>query len=60
MKVYFTAEELHTPEYAEYVRHTSEVWRLNDLRNKEIQAQKEKRNNEILQEAYELAVARMW
>lgn len=60
MKVYFTADELHTPEYAEYVRHTSEVWRLNDVRNKELQAQKEKRYNEILQEAYEHARARMF
>jgi hypothetical protein len=38
MKTYFTADELHTPEYAEYVKHTSEVWRLNDLRNKQLQA----------------------
>lgn len=36
MKTYFTADELHTPEYAEYVKHTSEVWRLNDERNKRI------------------------
>ena len=36
MKVYFTAEELHTPEYREYVKWVAEVWRLNDERNKRI------------------------
>jgi len=38
MKVYFTAEEMHTPEYAEYVKWVSEVWRLNDERNKSLKA----------------------
>jgi hypothetical protein len=33
MKIYFTAEEMHTPEYEEYVRWMSNVWRLNDERN---------------------------
>jgi hypothetical protein len=36
MKIYFTAEQLHTPEYKEYVKWMSEVWRLNDERNKSI------------------------
>lgn len=35
-KVYFTAEELHTPEYKEYVEWVGECWRLNDERNKRI------------------------
>jgi hypothetical protein len=38
MKIYFTAEEMHTPEYAEYVKWMSEVWRLNDERNKSLKA----------------------
>jgi hypothetical protein len=38
MKVYFTAEEMHTPEYEEYVRWVSNVWRLNDERNKRLKA----------------------
>lgn len=40
MKVYFTAEEMHTPEYEEYVRWMSNVWRLNDERNKRIEKEK--------------------
>ncbi len=40
MKVYFTAEELHTPEYKEYVKWVGECWRLNDERNKRIEAEK--------------------
>jgi hypothetical protein len=40
MKVYFTAEEMHTPEYREYVKWMSECWRLNDERNKRIEAEK--------------------
>lgn len=39
MKVYFTAEELHTPEYKEYVQWMSNVWKLNDERNKRIEAE---------------------
>jgi hypothetical protein len=38
MKMYFTAEEMHTQEYAEYVKWMSEVWRLNDERNKSLKA----------------------
>jgi hypothetical protein len=35
-KTYFaTPEEMHTPEYTEYVKWMSEVWRLNDERNKQ-------------------------
>jgi hypothetical protein len=37
MKIYFTAEEMHTPEYAEYVKWMSNIWRLNDERNKRFQ-----------------------
>jgi hypothetical protein len=40
MKVYFTAEELHTQEYKEYVKWVSECWRLNDERNKRIEKEK--------------------
>lgn len=40
MKVYFTAEEMHTPEYREYVKWVSECWRLNDERNKRIEFEK--------------------
>lgn len=36
MKIYFTADELHTPEYAEFVKWVGEVWRLNDERNKRL------------------------
>jgi hypothetical protein len=42
MKVYFTAEEMHTPEYKEYVRWMSNVWRLNDERNKHIEQRKQR------------------
>lgn len=41
MKVYFTAEEMHTPEYKEYVEWTSNVWKLNDERNKRIETEKQ-------------------
>ncbi len=41
MKVYFTAEEMHTLEYKEYVQWVSNVWRLNDERNKRIEAEKQ-------------------
>ena len=40
MKMYFTAEELHTSEYKEYVKWVGECWRLNDERNKLIEAEK--------------------
>lgn len=40
MKVYFTAEEMHSPEYAEYVKWVGECWRLNDQRNKKIEEEK--------------------
>lgn len=40
MKMYFTAEELHTPEYAEYVKWTGEVWRLNAERNARLEKEK--------------------
>lgn len=40
MKVYFTAEEMHTPEYREYVKWVGECWKLNDERNKRIEAEK--------------------
>lgn len=43
MKMYFTAEEMHTPEYREYVQWMSNVWRLNDERNKRIEAEKRHR-----------------
>ena len=34
-KTYFaTPEEMKTPEYTEYVKWVSEVWRLNSERNK--------------------------
>ena len=40
MKVYFTADELHTPEYKEYVKWVSECWRMNDERNKRLEKEK--------------------
>jgi hypothetical protein len=40
MKVYFTSEEMHTPEYKEYVKWVSDVWRMNDERNKRIEKEK--------------------
>lgn len=40
MKVYFTADELHTPEYKEYVKWVGECWRMNDERNKRIEKEK--------------------
>ncbi len=42
MKIYFTAEEMHTPEYAEYVKWMSNVWKLNDERNKHIEREKQR------------------
>jgi hypothetical protein len=36
MKVYFTAQEMRTPEYTEYVKWMSDVWRMNDERNKQL------------------------
>jgi hypothetical protein len=36
MKVYFTAEEMHTSEYRDYVKWVSEVCKLNDERNKQL------------------------
>lgn len=38
MKMYFTAEEMHTDEYREYVQWVSECWRLNDERNRALKA----------------------
>lgn len=35
MKMYFTAEELHTPEYREYVLWVASVWKLNAERNRQ-------------------------
>jgi hypothetical protein len=40
MKVYFTADELHTAEYKEYVKWVGECWRLNNDRNKRIEEEK--------------------
>lgn len=40
MKVHFTADELHTPEYKEYVKWVAECWRMNDERNKRIEKEK--------------------
>lgn len=40
MKVYFTAEELHTPEYAEYVKWVADVWRMNAERNERLEKEK--------------------
>jgi hypothetical protein len=50
MKVYFTAEEMHTPEYAEYVKWVSNVWRMNDERNKRIEAEKRASQNALRRE----------
>jgi hypothetical protein len=38
MKVYFTAEEMHSQEYREYVEWMSNVWRMNDERNRALKA----------------------
>lgn len=40
MKVYFTADELHTPEYKEYVKWVGECWRLNAERNERLEKEK--------------------
>ena len=40
MKVYFTADELHTTEYKEYVKWVAECWRMNDKRNKRLEKEK--------------------
>lgn len=40
MKVYFTSEQMHTPEYAEYVAWVGKCWRLNDERNKRAESEK--------------------
>ena len=37
MRIYFTTEEMHTPEYAGYVKWMSNIWRINDERNKRTQ-----------------------
>jgi hypothetical protein len=39
MKMYYTAEEMHTPEYAEFVQWMASVWKANDERNKRLQAE---------------------
>lgn len=46
MKVCFTADELHTPEYKEYIKWVGECWRLNDERNKRI-AEETRLSNKI-------------
>ena len=40
MKTYFTPDELHTPEYAEYVKWMANVWRLNAERNERLEKEK--------------------
>lgn len=40
MKTYFTADDLHTPEYAEYVKWMANVWRLNAERNARLEKEK--------------------
>ena len=40
MKTYFTADDLHTPEYAEYVKWMANVWRLNAERNERLEKEK--------------------
>lgn len=42
MKTIFTAEEMHTPEYGEYVKWMSNVWKMNDERNKMIERRKQR------------------
>jgi phage pi2 protein 07 len=39
MKMYFTADEMHTPEYKEYVKWMANVWKLNDARNNRIKVE---------------------
>ena len=51
MKVNFTAEELHTSEYREYVKWVSECWRLNDERNKQIAEETRQPATEHLEDA---------
>jgi hypothetical protein len=50
MKVYFTAEEMHTQEHVEYVKWMSEVWRLNAERNKRVEAEKRASQNTLRRE----------
>ena len=40
MKMYFTADELHTPEYKEYVKWMANIWKLNDERNARLEKEK--------------------
>lgn len=51
MKVYFTAEEMHTLEFKEYVKWMSECWRLNDERNKRIVEEARQSNTKHLENA---------
>lgn len=42
-KTYFAMpEELHTPEYREYVQWTASVWKANDERNRRIEQEKQR------------------
>jgi hypothetical protein len=36
MRIYFTADELHTDEYRAYIQWVADCWRLNDERNKKL------------------------
>lgn len=58
-KVYFTADEMHTPEYKEYVKWVGECWRLNDERNKRIEKSRPEVSDKMLDAARELA-KQMW
>jgi hypothetical protein len=40
MKVQFTPDELHTPEYKEYVKWVGDCWRMNDERNTRLEKEK--------------------
>lgn len=51
MKVYFTPEEMHTPEYREYVEWVGKVWRLNDERNKRIAEETRQSTSKHLEDA---------
>ena len=40
MKIYFTPEEMHTPEYKKYIQWVADCWKLNDERNKQLESDK--------------------
>lgn len=40
MKIQFTPEELHTPEYKEYVKWIGDCWRMNAERNVRLEKEK--------------------